>query len=175
MEEIRTIQRDKAQKKYRKSRLHQGFVRYEIQVKAEAKAKFEELVQAAADEYDAPWDKRQRMSMARAQVFEEMTQGALHEFTALKTQISALQDEVQALAPQFFVTESTNTPLPSAIQSLPDDPKHLKTILAKIYSEGQQAIRQLNEYKRRSEQYLKLYEAMSDQADALQAKLDERG
>ena len=171
MEDIRTIRREKAQKKYRKNQSKKGWVRYEIQVKEGSKKRFEEMVGAIADEYDEPFDKRRRMALARAKVFDEVAQGALHEFSQLKRQIKALQEEVQALAPKFFAQKSSNTPLPSAIRSLPDDPEHLKTLLAKIFSEGQQAKRQANEYKRRADQYEELYKVATDHNEKLEQDL----
>lgn len=61
------------QEKYRSKQAQKGFVRYELQVPTEAKERFEELVSEVAEEYVEPYDKRQRLAKARAQVFEELT------------------------------------------------------------------------------------------------------
>ena len=171
MERIGVLKREKAQKKYRKKQSNKGLVRYEIQIKEESKIKFEELVEAAAEEYDRPWDKRRRMALARADVFDDITQGTLHEFNELKSQISALQQEVQALAPKFFVDKADTTPLPSAIGSLPDDPAHLKILLTKVFSEGQQAKRQAEVNKRSADQFSELYKVAVDYNERLVAEL----
>jgi len=171
MEDIRTIRHEKAQKRYRKKQANKGLVRYEMQIPKESKVKFEQLVKAVADEYDEPWDERRRMALARAEVFNEIIQDTLHEFTELKRQIKTLQDEVQALAPKFFAQKSASSPLPSAIASLPDDPEHLKMLLTKIFGEGQRAKRQANEYKRRADQYEELYRVSTDQNEELERQL----
>ena len=129
------------------------------------------MVSSVADEYEAPWDERQRKAAARAEVFAKAVRGTLHEFNALKSQIKTLQNEIKALAPKFFSEIQTTAPLPSAIRSLPDDPNHLKMLLAKLFSEGQQAKRQAVEYKRRADQYEELYTVSSDYVDELQRQL----
>jgi len=171
MKGIRKTMRVKAQKKYRKNQSSKGLVRYEIQVEEKSKQKFEAVVKAAADEYTDPWDERQRMALARTQMFNKITEGTVHEFSELKRQIKALQDEVQALAPKFFAQKKTSSPLPSAISSLPDDPEHLKILLAKIFSEGQQAKRQATEYKRRADQYEELYKVATNHSEELERRL----
>ena len=68
------------QKKYRKAQHNKGLVRFELQVSREAKDRFETLVGAAANEFEKPWDKRRRMAKARAQIFDEITDGICHDF-----------------------------------------------------------------------------------------------
>lgn len=72
------------QKKYRRTRRSKGITRFELQVNAESKTRFEKLVESAADEFQKPWDKRQRMAQARAQIFDEITDGICHDFFALQ-------------------------------------------------------------------------------------------
>jgi hypothetical protein len=116
--------------------------------------------------------KRWAVQQARAEVFEKITQGTLIEFIGLKSEIKALQDEINVLAPKFFFYQhQTTTPIPSAIKALPDDPQHLKILLAKLFSEGQQAKRQAVKYKRRADQYENLYTVSSDYADELKRQL----
>ncbi|ATN83090.1 hypothetical protein AYO24_10455 (plasmid) [Coxiella burnetii] len=169
---IPTRHKPNAQKKYRRSQANKGLVRFELQVRADAKKRFEAMVQAAAEEYPEPWNERQRMAKARARIFEEITQGTLHEFFTLKEEIERLKEEVKTLSPQFFQSENiAPTPLPEAIRSLPDNPQQLKAILAKIYQTGLQAQLAVKEYKRRAEQYLKLYEAASNSNEELKSRL----
>ena len=56
MEEKSTKHRPHAQKKYRRSQSNKGLVRFELQVSADAKERFDALVNAAAEEYAQPWD-----------------------------------------------------------------------------------------------------------------------
>ncbi len=174
MEQLKTKNRPNKHKKYRKAQHNKGLVRYELQVNAGAKARFEALVEAAADEFEAPWDIRRRMAKARALVFEEVTSGAIHDFFALKDQIQALKEEIKVLSPSFFISNvPQKAPLPEAIRNLPDDPQQLKTLLSKLYSESQQAKIQATEYKRKADQYLSLYDTVSDYNDELKLKLKE--
>ncbi len=163
--------RESSQEKYRKKRLDQGFVRFEIQVRAQSKQRFEEMASVLAEEYDAPWDPRQRKAMARADVFDEVTKGVTNEFFALKATVSALKQEVRALAPNFFVSGNNRTPLPSAIDSLPDNPKELKLILAKIYREAQSAKRESKESVRKANQFERLYNTSYEENEALLKKI----
>jgi len=159
-----------AQKKYRQTQQNKGLVRYELQISAEAKARFETLATSAAEEIAAPWDPRRRLAKARAQVFEEITQGVTHEFFALKDQITALQTEIKALSPQFFKQKTSHkTPLPEAIRALPDDPKRLKAHLAQFYQDMQIAQREALKYKRLSAQFEALYDVASKQNEALKS------
>lgn len=168
--------RQKAQKKYRIAQAHKGTVRFELQVQAESKARFEALVEAAAEEFEEPWDKRRRMALARAQVFDEITQDITHDFTALKHQIYALKKEVAALSPAFFKsTTQEATPLPEAIRALPDNPQELKALLARTYREAQQAKLATQKYKRLSEQYHELYEVATNYNDELKGRLQKKG
>ncbi len=91
------------QQKYRQAHASMELVRYELQVNAESKARFENLVRAVADEYESPWDERQRMAKARCQVFDEITQDVVHEFAGLQVHIDSLKAEIKALSPSFFI------------------------------------------------------------------------
>lgn len=176
MENIQPHERPSAQKKNRKKQSQQGYVRFEMQIKAESKQRFEEMVSAAAAEYMEPYDKKRRMAKARREVFDQITQNLRHDFIALKNKIISLKDEVAALSPSFFKTDiADTTALPSAIGTLPDDPKMLKKILAKTFKESQQAKLECAEYKRRSEQYLDLYETADSYNEVLKKRLEEEG
>ncbi len=160
------------QKRYRKSQLQKGLVRYEIQISEESKARFEEAVSAAADEYTLPYSAKARKAKARAQIFEEITAGIIHQFNELENRIENLKAEIKALSPSFFITDSTdNTPLPEAINTLPDNPKKLKQLLAKIYQESHQIKLTCVEYKRQAEQFEKLYDAVNNVNEELSKKL----
>ena len=172
--ELRPQQR--YQKKYRQHQSHKGLARFELQVSAESKVIFEDMVKAAAEEYIEPHGERQRMAKARIRIFDEITKDIKHEFFTLKDQIKALKDEITALSPSFFKSDETQSiPLPEAIRALPDDPKRLKALLARTYKEAQQARLAAREYKRKAEQYESLYEAASSYNDKLTLQLKEAG
>ena len=174
MDEKRINRNPLHQKKYRRAQKNKGLVRFELQVSAESKSRFDTLVREAAEEYPAPWDPRRRLAKARAHVFDEITQNISHEFFTLKDQIQALKAEIKALSPQFFKTSGTDkTPLPEAIRALPDDPKKLKTVLASIYQEAQYAKQETLKYQRLAEQYEELYEAASNYNEELQSKIEQ--
>lgn len=166
------MEQPKAQQIYRKSQQKKGLVRYELQVRAETKARFEAAVQAIADDYVTPWDPRRRLAKARAEVFDEMTRGIIHEFLGLKEQIASLRAEITALSPNFFKPKPGQAPpLPQAISTLQDDPDQLKNILANNYQELQNALRDAREAKRHAKQFEELYEANSRHNDDLQEEL----
>lgn len=171
MKRIRKIRHQGAQKKYRTNQSKKGLVRYEMQISKSSKLKFEELVTVAADEYKEPYSEKQRKTIARKDLFEQMIEGNLHEFDELKQRIKSLEEEIEALAPKFFSDRKTKSPLPSAIKALPDDPGHLKALLSKFFSEGQQAKREAKEYKRRAEQYEELYRVVSDHCEELERQV----
>ena len=156
------------QQNYRKNQAKKGLVRYELQIPYEVKEKIEQLVAEIAGEYDAPYDKRRRLARARAQLFTELTAQTQHDFTQLKAQIAALQEEMAAIAPSFFIKkDSDSVPLPNAIAQLPDSPDDLKQLIAKFYHQYQTADKAMKDYKAQAEQYFKLYEALSDENDRL--------
>ena len=160
------------QKKYRQKQEAKGMARFEIQIPVETKAKFDELVEAVAEEYIRPHSKRQRIALARIQVFEEITKNITHEFFELKDKIISLKEEIKALSPNFFKTKIDSTPLPEAINTLPDDPKQLKQLLAKLYQGLQAAKLSATEQKRRAKQFEALYSTASDYNDKLRTKLN---
>ncbi len=160
------------QKKYRHAQAHKGLVRFELQVNAQAKARFDRLVAAAADDEAELWDPRRRIAKARAQIFEEITQGVVHEFLGLQDQIKVLKAEIQALSPSFFKTDQNDhTPLPQAIRALPDNPKQLKTLLAKSHRDAQHARHAANQYQRHADQYQALYDASEQYTMELEQRL----
>ena len=165
----------KRQKTYRHRQSSKGLVRFELQVSAGAKARFEALVTVAAEEYTEPWDPRRRLARARAQVFEDITHGVAHEFFTLKDQIETLKAEVKALSPQFFKpTGSNTTPLPEAIRALPDEPTLLKAQLAETHQAAQRAQREALNYQRLAKQFEALYETASNYNEELSARLESR-
>ena len=174
MEDICAKRRPSHQKTYRHAQSKKGLVRYELQVSAKSKERFEAAVTAAAEEFEKPWDLRQRKAKARALIFDEITQGVVHDFFTLSEQITALKTEISALTPDFFKSDTTTVPaLPEAIKSLPDDPKELKTLLAKYYSESQRAKQKASRFEQLAKQFEKLYDASSDYCDELKQKLEQ--
>lgn len=156
------------QKKYRKKQANKGFVRYELQIPHEVKNKIEQLVTEIAKEYNAPYDQRRRLALARAQLFTELTADTQHDFTQLKAQISALRKEIAAVAPSFFIKKDSHTiPLPNAIAQLPDNPSDLKQLVAKFHHQYTAADKAMKDYKAQAEQYFKLYNALNDENDRL--------
>ena len=176
MDNIRAKIAPSPQKKYRKAQANKGLVRYEIQITEESRDRFEEMVRAVAAEYVEPFSEKRRAAKARIQIFEELTQDIVHEFFALKDQITALREQVNALAPSFFkASVNASTPLPDVIKSLPDDPAKLKQILFKVYSDLQKTKLSAAEYKRQSEQFLQLYELADKRVDELSLQLQATG
>ena len=109
-------------------------------------------------------------------MFDEIAQGISHEFFVLQDRITALKEEIKALSPSFFKSKTPDkTPLPEAINALPDDPEQLKVLLAKTYQEAQQAKRDAIKYKKHSDQYQELYEVTNDYNDELKQQLKELG
>ena len=134
------------------------------------------MVQAVATEYVEPYSEPQRIAKARMQIFEQLTAGVLHEFFTLKDEITRLKEEIKALSPGFFQTQSGETiPIPEAIRNLPDDTKHLKLLLSKIFQQAQQAISAGKEYQRLSEQFQQLYEVANDYNEKLKNELENKG
>ncbi len=149
---------------------NQGLERIEFYIRASYKTQFEALAETVAEELIEPYDPRQRLRLAKTRLFEEMMQTVTHEFFALKERITALEAEVAALSPTYFKA-TDKIPLPEAIRCLPDDPQSLKNILTKLYQETQQLTRDKQEHKRRAEQYLKLYEVVSEQNVKLEQEI----
>ena len=161
------------QKKYRRMQDAKGLVRFEIQLPADIKDTFDELVEAVADELSEPWDKRQRVALARIQVFKEITQHITHDFKALTAEINALKEQIKALSPTFFKTQTAEqTPIPEAIRALPDDPEQLKQLITKLHQGLQTAKLSMHEYKRSATQFEALYDAASRYNEELQKKLN---
>lgn len=157
MENKNTISK---QEKYKKNQRDKGMDRLEISLPNELKANFERMAEAISDEYAEPGDRRQRLAKAKVQLIEELTKNINHEFFVLKDKITKLESMVEFLSPSFEAHKG-DTPLPSSIQNLVDDPSMLKRIIANLYKEKTTFQSQAKEYKRRSEQYLALYELAS--------------
>ena len=66
-------------------------VHYEIQIPEKLKAELEQLASEAAEEVALPRSYKQRMTKARAQILDALTQGVRHEFFELKVRIKELQ------------------------------------------------------------------------------------
>ena len=174
MDNIRAKIAPSPQKKYRKAQANKGLVRYEIQITEESRDRFEEMVRGVAAEYVEPFSEKRRAAKARIQIFEELTQDIVHEFFALKDQITAIS--ACPLPPSFFKASiNASTPLPDVIKSLTDDPAKLKQILFKVYSDLQKTKLYEAEYKRQSEQFLQLYELADNRVDQLTNQLEKAG
>ena len=164
--------RPSRQHKYRQAQETKGLVRFEIQLPSTLKKQFNDLVDKVADEYEEPWDKRQRVTQARTQLFEELTQDMRHEFGTLLQEIDQLKEEIKALSPTFFKTEKAEqTPIPEAIKSLPDDPTQLKQLLTQLYQNLQATKLRAHHYQRSNEQLEALYEAANQYNEQLKQKL----
>lgn len=160
------------QQKYRDNQDLKGLIRFELQLPQEIKERFDALVEAVAEEYDEPYDKRQRISKARTQVFDELTQEIRHDFTQLTQAISHLKEEIKALSPTFFKSHANKQiPIPEAIQSLPNEPDQLKQLITKLYQGLQTSKLTAQKYKRSSEQFEALYEAENRYNEELQEKI----
>ena len=147
-------------KKYKKNQKDRGISRLEISLPEKLKSEFEEMAQAVSNEFVEPQDRRQRLAKAKVQLMEELTQNINHEFFVLKDKISNLEAMVEFLSPTFNI-ENNTTPLPSFISNLKNEPTLLKGIIADLFKEKTTFEAQAKEYKRRSEQYLALYETVS--------------
>lgn len=157
MDNRKTLSR---RKKFKENQKVKGIERLEISLPKELKEKFEAMAFAISEELISPKDERQRIAKAKSQLIEELTKNINHEFFALKDKIAKLEGMVEFLSPSFNIEKNT-TPLPSSISNLNDDPKFLKGIIANLYKEKTTLEVQKKEYKRRSEQYLALYESVS--------------
>lgn len=174
MDNFRPIKQPNHQKAYRQSQSNKGLVRYELQISAASKARFEESVTAAADEFDKPWDIRQRKAKARALLFDELTQGINHDFYVLKEEAKALRKEIKALSPSFFKDQlNPNQPIPEAIQALPDDPAQLKRLLSSLYSKAQQSKQNASKNEHLAKQYEELYNVSSQYCEELKQQLQD--
>lgn len=154
-------------------------MRYELQVNAEAKERFEEAVKAAADDDFEPWDERRRLAKARAAVFDQITQGVTHDYQALKAQIDALKSEIKALSPRLNQPPANPndqpTPLPRSIRALPNNPGELKQLLAQAHVEAQLAKKNANKHQKHARQYRELYETATKYTLELEQQLKENG
>jgi SMC interacting uncharacterized protein involved in chromosome segregation len=172
MDEFRSKTNQTPQKRYRKSQTKKGLVRFEIQVEKDTKARFDRMVNTAADELVFPEGKNRRIAKARARIFDELTQQLGHNFFTLRDEIDRLKSEIKALSPAFFKdSELKNIPLPAAIESLDDNPAQLKQLLAKTYKRAQEARLAADEHKRRADQFEALYEAQQAFNEDLEKKL----
>ena len=161
------------QKKYRKKQEDKGLSRLELQIPNTLKQKFDRMVDAVSDEYPFPNDKRRRVVLARARIFEEITQGLMHEFYALKEENDRLRAEIKILHPAFIKQHinAPQAPIPDAIETLSDDPQALKQIMATLYLKLQQAKRAEAKLKEGCARNEKLNEVLEQYNDTLRTKL----
>ena len=152
---------DKRQK-YNKNQQDKGFSRLEISIPNKLKQEFEAMAEAISEEFIEPEDRRQRLAKAKVQLIEELTKNINHEFFTLKEKIAKLESMVEFLSPSFEAHKGDH-PLPSFVENLSDDPVLLKGIIANLHKDKCTYQLQAKEYKRRSEQYLKLYELINSQ------------
>lgn len=162
MENKNTISK---QEKYKKNQRDKGMQRLEISLPKELKTNFERMAEAISDEYAEPDDRRQRLAKAKVQLIEELTKNINHEFFVLKDEIAKLESMVNFLSPTFDEHKG-DTPLPYSIENLNNDPTFLKGIIANLYKEKSTYQLQAKEYKRRSEQFLELYELVSEKTNS---------
>lgn len=156
-----------AQKIYRENQKERGLVRYEIQVSAKSKEKFEEVVNAVSEEYVKPYDKRKRLAKARAQVFDDLTNDITHEFFELKDRLKKQAETIKALSPTFKTNDIGELIVPDTVKKLPDDPEKLKLLITKLYTETNTLKTELENVKRVSEQYRALYETVSNENERI--------
>ncbi len=146
------------QQTYRGRLATQGLVRYEVQISNETKEELDKLAPSIANEF-AHGSKQTKMKLAKKRLFEEFTADIKHEFFELKDRIERQEAIIKALSPTFN-TKTEDHPIPDSIHNLSNDPKVLKKIITKLHIENASLKVQKEEYKRRSEQYLKLYETV---------------
>ena len=172
-EQIKNHRKQQAEEKYRQSQKNKGVVRYQFQATQQSKEKFEQMATAIAAETAQPYDLRQRLAQARTQLFDDITQHTVHEFTVLTDKIATLTAEVQALSPVFNPHSTTERPLPQTIADLPNDPKQLKVLLANLYQETQQAKQQVAKYQQQAQQYQDLYNTSENYNEQLKAQIEQ--
>lgn len=171
MSSINHPSRPNAQHKYRRSQSRKGLLRFELQVSTETKQRFDQMVQAKAKDLLSPWDPRARLAKARALLFDQLTQQITPMFENLNAEITQLKAEIEALSPQFIADDTCTSAIPRSIAALPDDPQHLKQLLAQSYQQTQTLKTQLSQSQRLAKQYEQLYEATAQYNEDLQAKL----
>jgi hypothetical protein len=150
--------------KYRGSQSNKGLIRFEIQVQRSIKEDFDKMAHDLAEQYDEPWDIRQRLSKAKTQLFEEFTNNIKHEFTALKEKNKIAEDKIAFLTQSLpdFSNAPTLLNIDHRISSLPDDSKSLKNVIERMYRQLQKSALEAEAYKRKAHQYIELYEALQD-------------
>ena len=171
------FQRERAAARARKSRQKKkalGFKTVRLELEPNYYQHFEALCEAKARDLPASFDQRLLKTKAKALVIKEALNQTSTTFLTLTEQIEQLKAEIRALSPSFFKTDADQaTPLPQAILALPDDPEHLKTLLARFYKDRVLAKRQAEEWQRRANQYHALYEAANNEVDRLRGGLFE--
>lgn len=161
--------------KYRQKLKANGMVRLEVLIESNYKKHFDELVAAKSEDYPPHLDQRQRTAQAKQLILKEALGNTQTSFIALTEEIESLKAEIRALSPAFFKTDlPAEDRIPEAILALPDDPTTLKRRLAKYHKEQQKLASTAKEYKRRAEQYYRLYEAASDENERINAQINEK-
>lgn len=148
------------QKTYREGLNKNGLVRYEVQISNETKQTLESLAKSISKEF-ASTSEPTRMKLAKMRMFDEFANDIKHEFFELRDRIAKQEKMIEALSPTFYI-KTGERPIPKSVENLTDDPKELKKIIAELHSERASLKIQREEYQRRSEQYLALYEAVSE-------------
>ena len=119
----------------RKAKL--GLVRYEVEVPRETKDALEEMADLLSDEMDDTVSYRQRVVLAKRQLFVDGVARNIQAFTVLQERIDALEAEIAQLSPSLLASTHTQaSALPEAIQRLPDTPESLKQFARPILQAG---------------------------------------
>lgn len=149
---------------------------YQFQVTESTFERFEKLVEARADEMVEPFDQRRREAKARTQLFDELTQEVIHQFFLKEEQIESLKNEISILSPSFFKSNNWDkTPLPAAIDTLPDDSIALKNYLATLHIESIKDKKAFAKSKTFNEKYRGLYEAQVKENERLKQLYENEG
>ena len=148
------------QKIYRESLNKNGLVRYEVQISTQTKQTLDDMAKSISKEFATSSDQT-KMKLAKMRLFDEFASSVKHEFFELKDRVEKQEKMIEALSPTFNI-KTGDRPIPKSIENLTNDPHKLKQIIAEIHDERSSLKLQLEEYKRRAEQYLALYEAVSN-------------
>lgn len=147
------------QKTYRDSLDKKGLVRYELQIPSDTKEQLDKLAITIANEF-AHGSEQTKLRLAKQRLIEELVAGLKHDFFDLRDKIEKQKVIIKALSPTFNV-KTDDHPIPDSIQKLTNDPEELKRLITKLHVENASLRVQKEEYKRRSEQYLRLYETVA--------------
>ncbi len=154
METQQTRKSPNWRKKYEEDQKALGRVKVNFWVDGEDYESFLTMAEAFAEEYAKPYDVKRRVAKAKLELFKKNIVGKTHDFFIQRDKIQSLKAQIRALTPNFFKTDDADRiPLPDAIKALPDDPKTLKLLLAKIFRDRQKLKILSTELQRRLDRY----------------------